>query len=383
MGAIEVQIRHRGSRVTLLDRYLTRTIVVPAIAALLVVSFIFVANEMRQEMSQLIVQFATPMDLVRLGGALLPSLMPLILPSALFFGVLIGYGRLVERGELTAMRAAGVSLARMVAPAVVVGLLVSIGTIAIQDLLLPRTMQYARNLLRVELPKRATLNTISPGVMHPFGDWRVYFGSRDATAQELRDVVVVRQEPGEGAVVYHAESAKASTEATGATLRLGRGYWVSADGLRASCESTLLHLPTPERPSSGTVSSSVRTIAQLIEGERELTHELTQSKSISVEKKLRRMRSTLAERLSLPFGALLFGCVGAPLAIESSRYRRGGRQRLLATGLLVMLGYYLLHTALQANDLRPLSTTFLIAWIPNGALAVVAAVLLTRTARVH
>ncbi len=368
---------------TLLDRYLTRAILVPTAAAFLVVSFIIVANEMKEQMSRLIVQFLTAKDVLILGGALLPSLLPMILPAAVFFGVLMGYGRLAERGEITAIRSAGVSLARIVTPAIAVGLVATLGTMVLQDTLLPRTMTYARKMLREELPKRATLDTISPGVMHPFGDWRVYFKDRNPAAHELREVVVVRQEPGQGAVVYHAESATASMDDSGATLLLGPGYWVSPDGIRASCESVLLHLPSPIPASGNAISLASSSLVQLSEEELSLSAELLRSKSLSIEKKLRRARSMIAERLSLPFAAVLFACVGAPMAAESARSRRGGRQRLLAAGLIPVFGYYFLHTALQSDSLKPLGETLLRAWIPNFLLATIAAALFVRATRVH
>ncbi len=369
---------------TLLDRYLTRAILAPTAVAFLVVSFIIVANELKEQMSSALIQFLTAKDIMVLGGALLPSLLPIILPAALFFGVLMGYGRLAEHGEITAMRAAGVSLSRVVAPAFCVGLAATLGTFAAQDLLLPRTMDYAKQMLRVELPRRATLDKISPGVMHPFADWSVYFKSRDPNARVLRDVVVVRQEPGQGAVVYHAESATASTdESGGATLLLGPGYWVSPDGMRASCESVLLHLPAAVSDRGNNPTLAASTLSQLAATERKLSGDLSNSNSLSIQKGLRRTRSTLAERLSLPFGAVLFACMGAPLAVESVRYRRRGRHRLLATGLVPVFGYYFLHVALQSDSLLPLGTTLLLAWTPNLVLAAAAAALFARAVRVH
>jgi len=363
---------------------LTRAILAPTAAAFLVVAFIIVANEMKQQMSRFLIQFLTARDLATLGAALLPSLLPMILPAALFFGVLMGYGRLAERGEITAMRAAGVSLSRVVAPAFIVGLVATAGTMVVQDLLLPHTMNYARHLLRVELPRRATLDTISPGVMHSLGDWRVYFKGRDRHSHTLRDVVVVSREEGRGgAVVYNAEFATASIDESGSTLLLGPGYSVSPDGLRASCESVLLHLPGPASELKNNPTLATSTLAELIAQERSLSEEFSRADSLSIEKRLRRLRSALAERISLPFAAVLFAAIAAPLAVESARYRRGGRQRLLVTGLIPVFGYYFLHVALQSNSLQPLASTLLLAWMPNLLLAACAAGLFARALRVH
>src|SRR5690349_11128261 len=78
----------------LLDRYLTRAIIAPTLAAFLVVAFIIVINEMKSQISRVLLPFLTGRDIAILGGALLPSVLPMILPAALFFGILMGYGRL-------------------------------------------------------------------------------------------------------------------------------------------------------------------------------------------------------------------------------------------------------------------------------------------------
>jgi lipopolysaccharide export LptBFGC system permease protein LptF len=369
--------------VNLIDRYLTRAVLFPMTLAFAVVGFLVVANELKEQSHRFIVEVLTAWDVVVVGAAFLPSLLPMILPVTLFFGVLMGYGRLAERGEITAMRAAGVSLARLTAPAFVLGLVVTAGTMVLQDRLQPWTMAHVRDFFRIELPRRATLDTLSPGVMHPFGEWRVYFGERESRTHVLRDVTVVRHEEGRGAWVYQAESAEASRDETGPTLFLQRVHLVSPEGIRGTVDSQLLRLSHVVAGIDAPPARNESSLAQLIVAQRELSRRYTGTPSFSLQKELRETRHEIGDRLSMPFAALLLGCIGAPIAAESARFRRAGRRRLLAIGLVPVFFYYLSRVALDPSSLRPMGTVLMLAWAPNFALLALAVGVFVRAARVH
>lgn len=355
----------------------------PMTLAFVIVAFLQVANELREQSGRFIAEVLTAWDVVVIGAAFLPSLLPMILPITLFFGVLMGYGRLAEHGEITAMRAAGVSLVRLTAPAAVLGLAVTLGTLVLQDRLQPLTMAYARDFFRIELPRRATLDTLSPGVMHPLGEWRVYFRARDERTRTLREVIVVHHKEGKGASVYQAETAQAGRDESGPTLSLQRVHLVSPDGFSGNFDSQLLRLAPAVAAIEPRRSHRESSLAQLIAAEAELSRRHEDKPSFSVQKDLRETRGEIADRVSMPFAALLLGCIGAPIAAESARFRRAGRQRLLALGLVPVFLYYLSRVFLESNALQPMGTILILAWAPNIALMALAMVVFVRAARVH
>lgn len=376
-------IFRKGGRVPLLDKYIVKAILVPTVSAFVVVAFLVVANEIKEQSHRLIVQVLTAADIVKLGLAFLPSLLPLILPITLFFGVLMGYGRLAERGEITAMRASGVPFFRLVAPAMALGLIITLLTLALQDRLQPRTMGYALNFFRNELPRRATVDRLSPGTMHSFGEYRVYFAGHGPGPQELRDITIVQNESNGRVVVFRADVAEVTHNEAGSNLTLQEAYSVSPDGIRGEFEETTLHLPHAMARINVPRSRIESTLDQLIEDEQRLSDELAAAPTFTAEKELRETRHEIADRVSKPFAAFLFACVGAPMAAESIRYRRGNRQRLLAAGLVPLVLYYLLHVVLDPNTLLTMRTNILVAWLPNVALLALAAVLMIRVRRVH
>ena len=137
-------------------------------------------------------------------------------------------------------------------------------------------------------------------------------------------------------------------------------------------------MPTSTRP-----DRSESSLGQLIAAERELTQRHAATPSFTIQMDLRNTRAEIADRVSMPFAALLLGCVGAPLAAESARFRRAVRQRLLALGLIPVFLYYLSRIFLSVNSLLPMNTVLMMAWAPNLALLALAVVVFARAARVH
>lgn len=66
------------------------------------------------------------LTIAKLIGQICISMVPALLPMSLLFAVLLTYGRLSTDSEIVAMKASGLSMATLTAPALILGLLVSV-----------------------------------------------------------------------------------------------------------------------------------------------------------------------------------------------------------------------------------------------------------------
>ena len=102
----------------ILDRHvLTETAVAGGVAT---GAFIFVmaaGNVLSQVASAIAAGRVTAFEGLELVGLLLPGLIPYVLPLGMLTGVLMAFGRMGAQHELTAMKAGGLSLLRIAAPA--------------------------------------------------------------------------------------------------------------------------------------------------------------------------------------------------------------------------------------------------------------------------
>jgi LPS export ABC transporter permease LptF/LPS export ABC transporter permease LptG len=90
-----------------------------------------------------------------------PFIVHLIAPFAVLVATLTTFGILSRRNEITAMKAGGISIYRSTAAAIVLGLLCSMGMMAMGEFLLPHTNRVAgedRNVIRGRPPQSSTLN---------------------------------------------------------------------------------------------------------------------------------------------------------------------------------------------------------------------------------
>ena len=94
----------------LLGRYIFREIFSSAVLGTLLVTFIMFLRAADQ-ISELLVKSSTANTnlVLELFLLVVPTVLPFTIPFGVLVGILIGLGRLSSDGEITAMRAAGVS----------------------------------------------------------------------------------------------------------------------------------------------------------------------------------------------------------------------------------------------------------------------------------
>lgn len=361
-----------------LDKYTLGRILAPTLTALAAVTFVSAGIRISQYSREMPVELVTVGDVSRLSILLLPSLITIVFPMTLLLGIIMAFSRLAQRSEIVAMMAAGVPLKRVVAPVIALGAVVSGLSFAVQDVLQPWTIARAFDVIYSELPQRATIDMLAPGVMHQYGDVRVYFARKDPVTLTLHDLVLVRPEAKGGASVFQAASARLSAEGGRSELHLTDGRWLTPDLMSASFEETTLSIQRPPAiPVRG--ARKARSLAQLFATESGLATEYESSKSGRTKEELRKERSEIALRLAMPFASLAVSLAAAPLG---ARARRSGRSFMFAAGSAVFVAYYGLSVLMEPPVARSLTTHIVNAWVPNVALMLAGGVLMWRIDRI-
>jgi lipopolysaccharide export system permease protein len=106
-------------RVSLLHRYVLRELLSPFFSATAVLLSLFYTMVLMRGVEFLLGSAAQASDWMMLGLAMLPMLLPQVLPISLLVGVMIGFARLAEDGELTALASVGVSARQLARPVLV------------------------------------------------------------------------------------------------------------------------------------------------------------------------------------------------------------------------------------------------------------------------
>jgi lipopolysaccharide export system permease protein len=167
----------------------------------------------------------SPAQVLMVIPLLIPNTLPYTVPATCLFATCVVYGRLSHDNEITAVKAAGVHLGRLVTPALLLGVLMSAGIFALHYRVIPATHQMLRtqvlgdvdDLLYGQLKKQGCLR--HPKM--PFAIW-----VRQVQGRRLIDAIFKkRDEKGTGyKFVARAREARLHFDASTGKLRVDMSY---------------------------------------------------------------------------------------------------------------------------------------------------------------
>jgi lipopolysaccharide export system permease protein len=138
----------------LLDRYLLRELLVPLGYCLSGFLIFWVAFDLFKEMSTFQEQRVTWMDLLEYYTVITPEFLVVVLPIALLLAMLYSLTNHARHNEITAIRAAGISLWRLCLPYFAVGFLMTAASFAINELWAPNSSAAAELILERRVPPK-------------------------------------------------------------------------------------------------------------------------------------------------------------------------------------------------------------------------------------
>jgi lipopolysaccharide export system permease protein len=132
----------------LLDRYLLRELLVPLGYCLCGFLIFWITSDLFVKLGDFQRQGLGARDIAEYYLLILPEFLTLVLPIALLLALLYALTNHARHQEITAIRAAGVSLWRMSLPYLGVGLLASLGLFAANEFWVPATAERASAILK-------------------------------------------------------------------------------------------------------------------------------------------------------------------------------------------------------------------------------------------
>lgn len=365
----------------ILTRYTLWEIAVPAVMAVAIIGFLGVANELRERRLALPLEFITGWDVTRLVFYFSPTLAAYIIPITYMLGILLAFGRLAQNNEITAMKAAGIPLKRLVIPVIGVGLALSAVSFVLTDRVQPWAAGKASHIIYVELPQRITLEILPTGTVQELGSWRVYFGGRDPETKTLKDIVI-RESRSDGEWVFYARTARFIDSPGGAQLELtdGRIIRPQEDGKVSPLvfPHWVVSVPSTFLRSAPGQGRNV-TLKELFAEEKVMQQRVKATPVKSNIDDLRKMREEIADRITLPLASLAVSFLAAPLAVRSPR---SGRSFSFALGVGIVFIFYMLRMLLAPSELVTLESAILRGLTPSLLLTFLGLIAVWRVDRV-
>lgn len=347
----------------ILRKYITRELVTPILLALAVFTFIlFTARFLK--MADMVLNRGVSFGLIlKLFIFMVVYIFKYTIPMALLSGSLLVFGRMSADNEICAMRASGISLLKIMRPALLLGVVVCGFCFFLHHYAIPFSRYHTRKTV-TEITTQKPLAALEPGTfIETFSGCFLFF--RTMEGNRIDDVIIYEPLPDKKITrVIMARYGEFLTEedSGGVTLKLHQGSIDEPDpkskgnSFRFDFEDYTTKLKMAEASSD----LSNRKISEM------LTHEFV-SKIIKLKESGVNATFVIVEiskRFSLAFAPLFLLFAGLPLAIKT---HRGDKSASFAMSLgLVVLNYIFLAWG-EAMAQKGTLMGPVWVWLPNFA----------------
>jgi lipopolysaccharide export system permease protein len=347
---------------TILDRYMLSELAGPVLFGVAAFTLIFAATEILN-IGKLVSSEHAPLWAALLVFCWsLPADVVLVIPMALLLGTLLAVQRLSGESEITALKAAGVTFARIVAPLLAVGIVMSFVTFLLQEHVVP----YANDQL-IEI-ENSVINHVSAfnrdltvSAALPGGGRQVTIATAyEPNSRALLHVTLIQYDNhNDPRQIIFADRAEFTADKW--TLQNSSVYRFNPDGTTLSePDVPQQEVEIGERPTDLTKRMSNDEPENM---SRSQIAELVQSGQLT-ETEQRKYVTTYQEKLARPFACFVFMLIAIPFGLRSIR-TSGSTSLGFGVSLAIVFVYYVVMTICSFAAEAMVAFAALWAWVPN------------------
>ena len=344
-------------------RYILKELIQPFIFGIAAFTAIFISIDTIFRLTDLYVQYDIGLTgLLELFLLSLPQIIVYTFPMGALLATILAYSRLNGDSEITAFRAGGFSLKRLIIPALVLGMTVSLGAIGINEFVVPRANYHFR-LLEHEFKH----GEVRPRTQHDLfltpldresggPDFILYARLFDADRGEMESVVLQEYERGSPAILIEAERAVWANDNwyfyDGHMYQIRRGEQIPQMGFSEYIVRTEIYDPGEiARLDRDMDEMNIRELGQYIERRRAEGHKAYEE------------RVLWHQQLAIPFASFIFVLLAAPLGLKPRR--EGCSATGMGLSVVIIFIYYGIMTLGDALGGQGTISPWLGAWGQN------------------
>ena len=359
--------------IPLIDRWLLGQLLPPMLFAIGAFTAVSLSVGIMFDLVRKIVEFGLPFEVaLKVLFLKLPGFLVLSFPMSMLLATLLAYGKLSSNSELLALKSLGVANRRIIFPAVLLSIFMTLLTFTFNDSLVPMSNRVAENTMRTSLGKAISseegkhimfsrygsqvdksnkVSDSNENLTHIF--YAKYFRNNFMEEVTLIDFSRIGMEQ-----ILKAEKGE---------FDQNKNLWIFYDGrltiTQDSGDISFINFNEYKYP--------------LGEGPRELAkvpsdaNDMTVRQAIKAEslyrqagnnKEARRMRVRIQEKFTLPAACIVFGLIGSSFGVRS--ISRSSKSQGFGLSVLMIFGYYLLSFFSSSLGVKGIFNPVLAAWAP-------------------
>ena len=390
----------------LVDRYLGREIIVSTFFAVCVLNIVLVLGQIFRKLFAFIIDHNVPMSyIVTIIVSFLPTALVYSIPWGFLTAVLLVFGRLSSTNELTALRTAGLSIARVARPVLALAVLASGVCLWIDLYVAPRSLQNLQAAFVEMATSDPSAAFTGDQVIDEFPGRKIFIGQKEGNRLENIRVFELDENSKPVRVVY-AKTGTLETDGEHKQIMMNldgsrleqRDYQQPGDLTKIRDGNLIgnfsLVIPLDElfakkqgrRKPEAYTFDELRT--ELTTRRAQLATDRGAMKAKRDEQTKRAVRADAAQltaastelnkRFSFSLACVTFALIGIPLGITAQRQETSAG---FALSLLVALSYFLIIIVVNAFREKSQVHPELLIWLPNAIFLVLGGVLFYRVNR--
>ncbi len=346
----------------ILDRFIIKELLGPFLFGVMAFTLIMVAGGLLFKLADLIIERGVSLSIAaKLFVYQLPSVVVLTLPMSCLLAALLGFSKMSSNSEVVALKAAGISFARISRPVILSAVVVSLFSLLLNETVVPLGQQASENVMRYEVirEKPALLKEqvfLREGGQGNDNSRIVYINRLLPRSGKMENVVVQEFHK---SLLYRITVAEKGEWADGVWyLSNGDVFEMAADGqvsklMRFARQS----LPLPLSPQQVERSSIDPEELNALELLRHI--ELMRVQGANLDP----LWVIFHLRLAVPWACVILALIGTSLGVRPQR--RGGASVGFGQSILIVFVYYVFMSMgkafAQAGYIPPIFG----AWLPN------------------
>ena len=342
----------------ILTKYLLESLLLPLLYCLFGFSLIFVINDLFDNFSDFLENGVRPLEILHYYSLIMPPVIVQILPACLLLAMLYSLSRLTRHSEIIAMRAGGISIYRIVMPFIGVGLLATLVSGAMNELIVPNAAYRAEQFMEYQKNSRNEATFFANHIALKNGRYVWMIQRLDTRDHSMYDVELVEQRAdGSDLVKYQAEKA---------LWMDGRWWFMEVTEQRYNEQGDLFGAPEMilQKEMRNVVETPQTFMSEIKDPQylssKEMVQYLASKKGLSNDTRAR-FKVDLHARLATPFICLIVTVIGVPVGAHTGR--RGTFSGIMMA-MMLFFGFYILQLFSQAMGKNELISAWLGGWLP-------------------
>lgn len=353
-------------RMKIIDRYIYNSLILPSLFGISIFTFIMMLNVVIEVMERL---FASDLPFISIIDYLFyatPGVLVQTIPMGAFLGVMLVYGGLSETNEIVAMEGSGIGLFRIIRPAFIFGVILTLVGLGLEIFVNPRALEninaQTKQLLASKPNSLSEQKVFLTNEEKGFGFYIDEVNNEKATAKNF--LIINKRGDNPYPIIFLAENAKFDPGII--RLKKVKGYSFEKTGnsqVAAEYQEQEIPITTFFREDTKEKKKSRKemNIKELKEFYRQ------NIKNPEEKESALKAQVEIYQRIIGPFASTFLCWLGVLLSVG---HRRSGRGISFGISLIVIFGYIGMASYAKIMVLKNNVPANIAMWIPNFVLFV-------------